>query len=161
MLTLAVLDAEHAEPGTEVTFLWGEPDGGTTKPTVERHEQTEMRAVVSPVPYVETVRKEYAPGGWRAAALDGGAPRAASGGLPRIRSAAFSAIIIVGACVFERVIVGITDASTTRRPVDPVDAQLRVDHRPHRARRGRVVDRLRRRGGPRRGCPRRSRRPAR
>ena len=35
MLTLAVLDAEYAEPGTEVTFVWGEEDGGTTKPTVE------------------------------------------------------------------------------------------------------------------------------
>jgi syringate O-demethylase len=66
-LTLAVLDTEHAEPGTEVTFHWGEEDGGTTKPTVERHVQTEMRAIVSPVPYVETVRKAYAPGGWRAA----------------------------------------------------------------------------------------------
>ena len=29
MLTLAVLDEEHAEPGTEVTFVWGEEDGGT------------------------------------------------------------------------------------------------------------------------------------
>ena len=67
MLTLAVLDAEHAEPGTEVTFVWGEEDGGTSKPTVEQHEQTEIRAVVSPVPYVETVRTSYAPGGWRAA----------------------------------------------------------------------------------------------
>ncbi len=68
MLTLAVLDAEHAEPGTEVTFVWGEENGGTSKPTVERHEQTEIRAVVSPVPYVETVRTSYAPaGGWRAA----------------------------------------------------------------------------------------------
>ena len=36
------------------------------KPTVEPHVQTEIRAVVSPVPYVETVRKSYAPGGWRA-----------------------------------------------------------------------------------------------
>ena len=66
MLTLAVLDPEHAEPGTEVVLTWGEPDGGTRKPTVEPHEQTEIRAVVSPVPYVETVRKSYAPGGWRA-----------------------------------------------------------------------------------------------
>jgi len=66
-LTLAVLDTEHAEPGTEVVFHWGEENGGTTKPTVERHVQTEIRAIVSPVPYVETVRKEYAPGGWRAA----------------------------------------------------------------------------------------------
>ena len=55
---------EHAEPGTEVTFVWGEENGGTTKPTVERHVQTEIRAVVSPVPYVEAARTSYAPGGW-------------------------------------------------------------------------------------------------
>jgi glycine cleavage system aminomethyltransferase T len=67
MLTLAVLDEEYAEPGTEVTFVWGEEDGGTAKPTVETHVQTEIRAVVSPVPYVEAVRSSYAPGGWRAA----------------------------------------------------------------------------------------------
>jgi len=66
MLTLAVLDAEHAEPGTEVTFVWGEEDGGTSKPNIERHVQTEIRAVVSPVPYVEAVRTSYAPGSWRA-----------------------------------------------------------------------------------------------
>jgi glycine cleavage system aminomethyltransferase T len=66
MLTLAVLDSEHAEPGTGVTLVWGEPDGGSSKPTVERHEQAEIRAIVSPVPYVETVRRSYAPGGWRA-----------------------------------------------------------------------------------------------
>jgi hypothetical protein len=29
--------------------------------------QTEIRAVVSPAPYVEAVRKSYAPGSWRAA----------------------------------------------------------------------------------------------
>jgi len=67
MLTLAVVDPDYAEPGTEVTFVWGEEDGGTSKPTVEPHVQTEIRAVVSPVPYVEAVRTSYAPGGWRAA----------------------------------------------------------------------------------------------
>jgi glycine cleavage system aminomethyltransferase T len=67
VLTLAVIDSEHAEPGTEVTFVWGEEDGGTRKPTVEPHVQTEIRATVAPVPYVETVRSSYAPGGWRAA----------------------------------------------------------------------------------------------
>jgi glycine cleavage system aminomethyltransferase T len=67
MLTLAVLDADHAEPGTEVVFVWGEEDGGSAKPTVERHTQIQMRAIVSPVPFVEVVRKAYAPGGWRAA----------------------------------------------------------------------------------------------
>jgi syringate O-demethylase len=67
LLTLAVIDEEHAEPGTEVTFVWGEEDGGTAKPTVERHVQTEMKAVVAPVPIVGAVRSSYAPGGWRAA----------------------------------------------------------------------------------------------
>jgi syringate O-demethylase len=66
MLTLAVLDADHAEPGTDVTLVWGEEDGGTAKPTVEPHVQVEIAAVVSPVPYVEAVRTSYAPGGWRA-----------------------------------------------------------------------------------------------
>ncbi|HXQ85237.1 MAG TPA: hypothetical protein VN746_01095, partial [Gaiella sp.] len=67
VLTLAVLDEEHAEPGTEVTFVWGEEDGGTRKPTVEPHVQVEIRAVVSPVPYVETVRSTYRPDSWRTA----------------------------------------------------------------------------------------------
>jgi glycine cleavage system aminomethyltransferase T len=59
MLTLAVLDNEHAEPGTEVTLIWGEPDGGTTKPTVEPHVQTKIRAIVSPVPYAKVAREAY------------------------------------------------------------------------------------------------------
>ena len=67
MLTLAVLDADHAEPGTEVTFVWGEENGGTSKPTVERHRQIEIGAVVSAVPYAEAVRKTYVGGGWRTA----------------------------------------------------------------------------------------------
>lgn len=50
MLTLAVVDATYAELGTEVTFVWGE-EGGTAKPTVEPHVQTEIRAGVSTVPY--------------------------------------------------------------------------------------------------------------
>ena len=64
MLTLAVLDAEYAEPGTEVTFVWGEEDGGTSKPTVEPHVQVEIRGVVSPCPYSEVARTRYAEG-WR------------------------------------------------------------------------------------------------
>jgi glycine cleavage system aminomethyltransferase T len=64
MLTLAMLDAEFAEPGTQVTLLWGEPDGGTKKPTVERHVQTEIKAVVAPTPYSEVARDAYADS-WR------------------------------------------------------------------------------------------------
>jgi glycine cleavage system aminomethyltransferase T len=67
LLTLAVLDEEHAQPGTEVTFVWGEEGGGSAKPTVEAHEQTEIGAVVAPVPIVGAVRSSYAPGGWRSA----------------------------------------------------------------------------------------------
>jgi syringate O-demethylase len=66
MLTLAMLDVEHAEPGTEVTFVWGEQDG-SSKPTVESHVQTEIRAIVSPVPYSEVARTAYSEGGWRKA----------------------------------------------------------------------------------------------
>ena len=59
MLTLAVMDPAYAEPGTEVTFVWGEEGGGSRKPTVEKHRQAEIRAVVSPVPYAEVARKSY------------------------------------------------------------------------------------------------------
>ncbi len=64
MLTLAMLDAEYAVPGTEVTFVWGEPNGGTKKLTVEPHKQVEISAVVSPVPYADVARTGYA-NGWR------------------------------------------------------------------------------------------------
>ena len=64
MLTLAMLDAEHAVPGTEVSLVWGEPNGGTKKLTVEPHKQVEISAVVSPVPYADVARTGYA-NGWR------------------------------------------------------------------------------------------------
>ena len=59
MLTLAVLDKEYAEPGTTVTLLWGEPDGGTNKPAVESHQQVELKATVAPVPYSRVAREKY------------------------------------------------------------------------------------------------------
>ncbi len=61
MLSLAIVDVEDAEPGTEVTLVWGEEGGGSAKPVVERHVQTEIRATVSPVPYAEVVRASYRP----------------------------------------------------------------------------------------------------
>jgi len=64
MLTLAMIDEQHAAPGTEVTFLWGEPNGGTRKPAVEKHKQVEIKAVVSPVPYSNVARTVYADS-WR------------------------------------------------------------------------------------------------
>lgn len=59
ILSLSIIDAEHAEPGTEVTVIWGEPGGGTAKPTVEPHVQTEIRATVGPVPYAAVAREAY------------------------------------------------------------------------------------------------------
>jgi vanillate/3-O-methylgallate O-demethylase len=64
MLSLGILDVEHAQVGTEVTVVWGEPNGGTSKPTVERHKQIEIRATVGPVPYGTDAREKYA-SGWR------------------------------------------------------------------------------------------------
>ena len=61
MLSLAIVDAEQSEPGTEVTLVWGEEGGGSAKPVVERHVQTEIRAIVSPAPYAEVVRASYRP----------------------------------------------------------------------------------------------------
>jgi vanillate/3-O-methylgallate O-demethylase len=64
-LSLATVNPE-VEIGAEVEVLWGEPDGGTRKKTVEPHRQLSVRAVVSPVPYSDAARREYAEG-WRTA----------------------------------------------------------------------------------------------
>jgi hypothetical protein len=45
--------------GVSVTFVWGEEGGGSSKPTVEKHKQLEIRATVSPVPYSEPARASY------------------------------------------------------------------------------------------------------
>ena len=45
-LSLGVIDPA-IEVGTEVTLVWGEPDGGSLKASVERpHKQIEVRATV-------------------------------------------------------------------------------------------------------------------
>jgi vanillate/3-O-methylgallate O-demethylase len=56
LLSLAMMNHGHAEPGTEVLLTWGEPGGGSRKPQVERHEQTVIRATVAPAPYNSAVR---------------------------------------------------------------------------------------------------------
>jgi syringate O-demethylase len=65
MLTLAIVDPAFAEPGERVKLVWGEENGGTRKPGVERHAQFELNATVSPAPYAEVARKTYVEGGWR------------------------------------------------------------------------------------------------
>lgn len=68
-LSLATIspDVPH---GAEVRVVWGEPDGGSKKTTVEPHEQFEVRATVSPVPYAKMARETYH-AGWRSAAVEG------------------------------------------------------------------------------------------
>jgi glycine cleavage system aminomethyltransferase T len=61
ILSLGIVDIGESKPGTEVTVVWGEEGGGSRKPTVERHVQTEIRATVAPVPYAETARTSYRP----------------------------------------------------------------------------------------------------
>jgi vanillate/3-O-methylgallate O-demethylase len=65
-LSLATIDPA-VEIGAEVHVVWGEPDGGTRKQTVEPHKQISVRAVVSPVPYSEVARTTYHEG-WRSKA---------------------------------------------------------------------------------------------
>ena len=57
MVSLAVVEDASSAPGTPVTVIWGEPDGGTRKSQVERHQQTEVRATVAPAPYAAAVRE--------------------------------------------------------------------------------------------------------
>jgi glycine cleavage system aminomethyltransferase T len=57
-VSLASIDNAHADPGTEVSVLWGE-EPNSRKPAVEPHVQVELRAVVAPAPYVAFAREAY------------------------------------------------------------------------------------------------------
>jgi vanillate/3-O-methylgallate O-demethylase len=61
MISLAIVDNAHSEPGEQVTLVWGEEGGGSTKPTVERHTQVNIRATVAAAPYAEVARVAYRP----------------------------------------------------------------------------------------------------
>ncbi len=58
-ISLALVGEAAAAPGTQVSLTWGEPDGGTAKPTVERHIQTEIACTVEPCPISVTARESY------------------------------------------------------------------------------------------------------
>jgi vanillate/3-O-methylgallate O-demethylase len=67
MLSLGFVEEQYAKPGTQLTLVWGEENGGTKKTTVERHKQTELKVVVGPTPYAQQARETYHQG-WRTAA---------------------------------------------------------------------------------------------
>lgn len=58
MVSLATVAKEHAEPGTEVTVVWGE-EPNSAKPQVEEHTTWTIRATVAPVPFVRFARDDY------------------------------------------------------------------------------------------------------
>ncbi|MFB6361509.1 MAG: aminomethyl transferase family protein [Halobacteriales archaeon] len=55
MLSLATIDVDYSEPGTVVTFVWG--DNSETS-QVERHAFKEITPTVAPAPYVRGGRRE-------------------------------------------------------------------------------------------------------
>lgn len=58
-ISLAIVDQDVATDGNPVTVVWGEPDGGSDKPNVERHRQSEVRATIHPWPIHEASRRSY------------------------------------------------------------------------------------------------------
>ena len=64
-LSLATINPDVPE-GARLKVVWGEEDGGTRKTTVEPHQQTEVNATVSPVPFSAVAREQYQEG-WRTA----------------------------------------------------------------------------------------------
>ena len=63
-LSLGVVNSD-VQVGDELTLVWGEENGGTRKPTVERHKQIELRVRVAPTPYARDARENYYTSGWR------------------------------------------------------------------------------------------------
>ena len=62
-LSLGVVDPD-IKVGDELTLTWGEEGGGTSKSTVERHQQLDVHVKVAPVPYSRDARESYQEG-WR------------------------------------------------------------------------------------------------
>ncbi|MDN4476303.1 aminomethyl transferase family protein [Demequina sp. SYSU T00192] len=55
-LTLGSIDESATEDGTRVELVWGEPDGGSDNPFVERHTQVRVGATVVPRPFAEVTQ---------------------------------------------------------------------------------------------------------
>ena len=50
-ISLAMIDEADLTYRDEVEMVWGEPDGGSANPLVERHTQTTIRAVIERRPF--------------------------------------------------------------------------------------------------------------
>lgn len=58
-LSVSLVDPEFAAPGTKLSILWGEPDGGTAKPSVHAHRQLRIACEAQPWPISEAARNGY------------------------------------------------------------------------------------------------------
>jgi glycine cleavage system aminomethyltransferase T len=58
-VSLAVVDEDCSQPGTELSIRWGEPNGGSQRPQVERHLQMLVRGTVAVWPFSSLARREY------------------------------------------------------------------------------------------------------
>jgi glycine cleavage system aminomethyltransferase T len=58
-LSVGIIEPELVEPGTRATLIWGEPNGGTRKPSVHHHRQVEIDVEVCGWPIHEDVRRGY------------------------------------------------------------------------------------------------------
>jgi hypothetical protein len=45
--SIGIINEADVELGNEVELVWGEPNGGSAKPTIEPHEQTLIRAIMT------------------------------------------------------------------------------------------------------------------
>jgi vanillate/3-O-methylgallate O-demethylase len=52
-ISLGTIEVAAWQPGREVQLIWGEPDGGSRNPLVERHTQTAVRATIIERPFIE------------------------------------------------------------------------------------------------------------
>ncbi|MCT9082956.1 aminomethyl transferase family protein [Streptomyces fulvoviolaceus] len=55
-ISVCMIDADELGYGREVDLVWGEPNGGSANPTVERHAQTTIRATISRRPFASDKR---------------------------------------------------------------------------------------------------------
>lgn len=60
-VSLGTVDEEFAHEGSELTLIWGEPEGRPARTCVEPHVQKEIRARVSSWPFSEQARSSYRP----------------------------------------------------------------------------------------------------
>lgn len=60
-VSLAVVDEAHAANGESLHIVWGEPNGGSRRPNVERHVQATVQATVSGWPFSALAQKGYRP----------------------------------------------------------------------------------------------------